>query len=94
MELLEKKKFGWKSVQSACAFWHMPFASVRDVGEMGVGEMILVWLIIGMMIGITMMAAINVAVDRETEDREQEEWIKEWNTTQRTSDTKENSSKH
>lgn len=72
----------------------MPFASVRDVGEMGVGEMILVWLIIGMMIGITMMAAINVAVDRETEDREQEEWIKEWNTTQRTSDTKENSSKH
>ena len=56
--------------------------------------MILVWLIIGMMIGITMMAAINVAVDRETEDREQEERIKEWNTTQRTSDTSENSLKH
>lgn len=56
-------------------------------------EMILVWLLLGIMIGITMMAAINIAVDRETEDRDQEEWIKKWNTTQRTSDTKENSSK-
>lgn len=56
--------------------------------------MILVWLIIGILIGITMMAAINIAADRDVEDKEQEEWINEWNTTQRTSDTKENSSRH
>lgn len=54
-------------------------------------EMILVWLLLGIMIWITMMAAINIAVDRETEDREQEEWIKEWNSTRHTTDTKKSS---
>ena len=66
---------------------------VSDDGN-GDRRMILVWLIIGILIGITMMAAINIAADRDVEDKEQEEWINEWNTTQRTSDTKENSSRH
>lgn len=55
--------------------------------------MIYILLAIAVLFILLLWALLLVSTDRETDDKEQMEWIREWNTTRHTPGTKKNSTR-